>query len=469
MFAESGEKMATEIYLPVSAQLGYGCDPEVGETRGFALSKAPNSTIGSSSGTNEAYFKYAESYSELSELMHFDVSASYKWIGGRVSGALNLLKEAKISSHTISIIGYVKICTPSLLVHPEPQLSDAAKNLFKRDKKAFFTTYGSHFISGFTRGGELRALMTLTVNNSTEREKIKTSLHVSGWGANLDAAMRTEKQQILSKHNAELHLSWKGGPPEAIPCSMDTLIQRFTSFQTAVHAEPSDYNAILRPYTDISPQTALDSALLQIRQEEIERLIRFYNLYREYRNNLEGALNEPASFDPTLSRNELNARLAACNDEIDKVKQALLRMDSYENHQGTSNKLPHPSIFGAQVPRLRPESLEGKWVGKTHRTNGEVRKLELDFKREDGQFKVMIFWDESNPAFRFGEWKPVKVQNGEPVNYTITPDTSEIWLRDDVYRKYYLHLYRQGNTLSGHMREQLDQLVQWGTVEVIRQ
>ena len=323
--------MSLQITAPANAKLGYGCDPDTGVRLGLALSEEPAGIdqVGSPTGLF-ATCQYADTVQELFQSFNLDASVSYDWLFGSADLRVDLLNSTSASSHTLTGCFYSRVQGPVQLIKGVPKLSQQSAALLKKDPAKFYDAYGSHYIDGFTRGGELYGFFSLEVNDLQDKQSLKASLNVGGFGGSLTSDVATQLQSQLSKYSVQVRICTTNGPANLTPCTFDQIFTMWQQFPSMVNANPQILGVILSPYLELAPDDAMPPEKTEQRAADMNTLLSFFMTFKGFAAELDRAIIDPDLFVPASSSDDFTKLRNQCTAGIENIKKAIAEVRQYK-------------------------------------------------------------------------------------------------------------------------------------------
>ena len=266
---------------------------------------------------------------EINKILGFSSSASVKSgnIGGDAGGSYDCGDDIKEADMTFVV--HVRVTNESLdydeTMEFQP-IETMAKRLRLDGEKAdveFTKVYGDCFISDFTTGGELFAIIHITTHNKEDTMKIR--LHASAQlsppasPANIGVEMASseEASSLLKDTETSINLVWRGGGEVKIPhvnWDIPTLMQVANAFPTLVSRSHAKIGAIITPYTSLRSyqEWRINGGLQELTLDYshceafADVLWSEYSDYRDIAADLDSIISAPDEWISAKTQNEDN-------------------------------------------------------------------------------------------------------------------------------------------------------------------
>jgi hypothetical protein len=169
----------------------------------------------------------------------------------------------------------------------------------------------------------------MEVSEQEEKRRLQSEVHLSGFGAKLDAEMAASLEKTFSKYAVKARVLRTNGPAEPAPCSFQELLVQWKNFEGDVLKNPQIIEAVLAPYYPLDPIHGIPSSELQPRADGLQALYKFYRQVKGYIIELEQAIENPDVFVPSHKTGELSKLLDLCDEQLQMISTAIKTLRSF--------------------------------------------------------------------------------------------------------------------------------------------
>jgi hypothetical protein len=273
-------------------------------------------------GREEAQTQYMTMHevSDSYELMrHLGVSAeaSVKSIGFEASGKASFAKDLNVTGFSSSFVlqatvdNGVRFAAPLPLPETRAQegvpllgprggnrgsirLTKEALAVARRgDMGEFKRQCGNAFVSAIFSGAKLTGLLTIQARSQTEQEEVAAELSGSGWGARLQASLKSGSTTTAGTKRMDMSAFLTGGKDEKIPASKEELLATLENLSRIATHAAKDFHMAVTPYEALSNWPARD---ITGEPGEFDQLASIWGAYNTLYDEIEYILEQPHEF-----------------------------------------------------------------------------------------------------------------------------------------------------------------------------
>jgi len=192
--------------------------------------------------------------SEAIENLSISAAASIKLGTLSASGGGSYVQEEKVKGSDLTYVLNVKV-TNDITVY---DINDMAFNSVTngvKDQATFISAYGDGFISGFVKGGEFSAIVTMTAKDQSKLQDVKANLKLDTTAFHGEGQGSWNKTSNDSLSEINYSVNWKGGGQIKDPTAvwdMPTILQAATEFPSRVSKYPETCFAIVTRYEHLN-------------------------------------------------------------------------------------------------------------------------------------------------------------------------------------------------------------------------
>lgn len=187
--------------------------------------------------------------SDALENLNISAAASVKFGSVTASGSGAFVQEDKVKQSSLTYILTVKVMND--LVQPDTSTLTFNKvDSVIEDKEQFIKSYGDGFISGWVKGGEFNAIVSMVTKDTDSVEHIKASLSVQMTAFQGEGQGGFDKTSSDALSEVNYAVNWRGGGQIKDPqqeWNMTSLFQAATEFPARVSAHPEYCEFTLPP------------------------------------------------------------------------------------------------------------------------------------------------------------------------------------------------------------------------------
>jgi hypothetical protein len=185
--------------------------------------------------------------SDALENLNISAAASVKMGTVTASGSGAFVQEDKVRDSSLTYILTVKVMND--LVQPDTSAMAFNKvDAVYGSKEQFIGAYGDGFISGWVKGGEFNAIVSMVTKDTDSAEHIKAQLSISMSAFQGEGNGGFDKTSSESLSEVNYAVNWRGGgqvkDPQQ-PWNMASLFQAATEFPARVSVHPEYCYAII--------------------------------------------------------------------------------------------------------------------------------------------------------------------------------------------------------------------------------
>ncbi|KIW70780.1 hypothetical protein PV04_03021 [Phialophora macrospora] len=185
--------------------------------------------------------------SDALENLNISAAASVKMGTVTASGSGAFVQEDKVRDSSLTYILTVKVMND--LVQPDTSAMTFNKvDAVYGSKEQFINAYGDGFISGWVKGGEFNAIVSMVTKDTDSAEHIKAQLSISMSAFQGEGNGGFDKTSSESLSEVNYAVNWRGGgqvkDPQQ-PWNMASLFQAATEFPARVSVHPEYCYAII--------------------------------------------------------------------------------------------------------------------------------------------------------------------------------------------------------------------------------
>ncbi|GAO18648.1 uncharacterized protein UV8b_03395 [Ustilaginoidea virens] len=200
--------------------------------------------------------RHVDKLSDITDAMNVSAALSIKTAtaGGGLAGSF--VDANKFKESSINFFVQVRVVNQTIMAEDVTKFN-AIKGV--SDTSKFMKVYGDSFISGFIEGGELDALVSIKVTDSSSVRDIKASLEAhfgqgAAAGGSLNASLGIDKQKTVQNSETTITVNWNGGGDIKEPhelWSIESLTRVAAAFPNNVARCPQRTHAIITKYDSL--------------------------------------------------------------------------------------------------------------------------------------------------------------------------------------------------------------------------
>lgn len=303
-----------------SMVLGGGYDLPLRSVKLSALQPVQMLTEGH--GPDELNLKFVESSSELSEFLDIGVEGALDSLAFSASAKAQFVHETRISEYSLLFVVHVR-CVKGVEIVDRPRLNTQALGMVQADDAAGLrTSFGDHYISALTRGGELFGVIRITARSISEKESIRAELSTSGFGWSTRAQLESRLSSMTSTTTIEVSAKINGITNYTAPSNVTSLLRLAEQFPQLVAQAGTPIKVELRPLGEL-PE--VQQALATIGDATRLALLQMSNHYLDYltlSNNISFMLSSQGAgqFDfDQVSRDTVQAQRSKVDAKLREI------------------------------------------------------------------------------------------------------------------------------------------------------
>jgi hypothetical protein len=320
--------LATSVTVPwdVKFQIGQGINSATGDPRSpLCVTSLATTNAGTGGDTTEFSFKGIATTAEMHKELDVSAGASYAGFGFSASAHASYVESQTLSHYEAAYVLKVRV-TKSNTIQLDASKAQFKEELNKRSNLAQLC--GDSFVQAAEVGGVMYAVFRTSKDSFQESKGSSVSVSGSGWGAEIEAAVKSATSN--SKSSSTLHIDfltmggtgadWKS---DSAPFSFDTLKIKATNFPEEVDRAPWPFRAILMPwqnyFPNFDPAKAFDA---RIARDQIDLLISTYDevvtIQRsiQYLRQIQSEVDDYNHLDKTC----LQPLTDACADKVTQIR-----------------------------------------------------------------------------------------------------------------------------------------------------
>jgi hypothetical protein len=271
-----------------------------------------------------------DSTSQLAEAMQVKASATASFLIASGSGSAEYVNNTETKDTSVLLLAAVEIRNAGYTVHPQVELKPSAATLLRPEAGGspdrFRELCGDSFISSYSLGGRFFGLIRVDTNSRAEAEEVSAKMSGSFLTFSAEASFEYKVREIVSSARTYITTFQEGGSgPSANPVTdVNSMLQRISSFATAVQAAPIKYDFGTRKYTTLPrPGDGVSPISVQVSMETMRTLQKeFYDATDYGRRVREVELN-PAQYQ--LGSFNIQSAKSAATSATNAYRNALVR------------------------------------------------------------------------------------------------------------------------------------------------
>ncbi|EXJ62408.1 hypothetical protein A1O7_02843 [Cladophialophora yegresii CBS 114405] len=185
--------------------------------------------------------------SDALENLNISAAASVKLGTVTASGSGAFVQEDKVKQSSLTYILTVKVMNDLAQPDTSAMTFNKVESVYG-SKEQFVNAYGDGFISGWVKGGEFNAIVSMVTKDTDSAEHIKAQLSISMSAFKGEGNGGFDKTSSESLSEVNYAVNWRGGgqvkDPQQ-PWNMASLFQAATEFPARVSAHPEYCYAII--------------------------------------------------------------------------------------------------------------------------------------------------------------------------------------------------------------------------------
>ncbi len=222
-----------------------------------------------------------ESLETLSELMDFSASASASFVAGSVSASAEYVHSRTFNAYHQFVYVSADVANDTK-VWTKPQLLPEMEKLRHTAPLQFLNRCGDAFVRTITTGGELSAVVDLSVSASEDKSSLDVAISGNYGNAEGKAKLHEALAHTLLNRQTNVYVLHAGGKSQIPSYSADDLIAESLTFPDEVRDHSWPMLAQVASYDTISTP-----ATLTLKQERFIRpLFRLYKQGMQYLGDL---------------------------------------------------------------------------------------------------------------------------------------------------------------------------------------
>jgi hypothetical protein len=324
--------------------LGGGYDLPLRSVKLSALEPVQKITEGH--GPDELELKFIESTSQFSEFLDVGVESALDSLVFSASAKAQFVQETRINEYSLMLLVHVR-CIKGVEIVDRPRLNAQAKALVAaQDFVGLRNSFGDHYISALTRGGELFGAIRITARSISEKEALRAELAASGFGWSTRAQLEAKLSAISASTTIEVNAKINGITNYTAPTNASALLRLAEQFPQLVTQSGTPIKVELRPLGELPEVQQASSAVSDATRLALLQLSNHYLDYLVLANNIAFMLSSQGAgrFDfDHVSRDTVQAQRAKVDAklrELSLLSSKLLRAEILPNDQAVVGFVP---------------------------------------------------------------------------------------------------------------------------------
>lgn len=391
----------SEILMFSQLRAGRGVNSNTGKPFGTALTFeerpqiAPNPDAGQLGQGQDTQLELLSitSRKELAQAMNVSASASFKSVGGGISGEAKFVQSREINSYYTYALVKVVVTNPPMLIYNAEFTPKATELLVKHGWNKFEASYGAEYVDGYISGGSYYGLIEIQTTDSKSQmdAQAKLSGHYGGFSGSAEISGSLKEISADTHINVFVHRVG-GDSSEKLATTVEPMIEQAVLFADQAKKYPVPFIALIADYKSTIPLPDIqDSDSLSMRHQRdcLKELGERYLDLQDYADTLKFVLKHLNGFaefkgrDEDQVRKEFQSSLDSANQEIDEiVNKATACSDDFTKCELHTPKTQFLKLPGGDLMYLK--ELEEKLAQLT----SQVEKLEREAVRYDTEAKI---------------------------------------------------------------------------------
>lgn len=193
--------------------MGRGYNTLTGELRGDALDAPVGQLLGGGGQSTKYRLLEVDDLTQLRQELNVSASASLDALSGSASAKAEYVYKSKFTRYSYFLAVHVTVVNAQMVIKAE-KLTEAAKTTLATNPKGFLASYGDHFISAITTGGEFIGIVQIETKSEEERTEVKARLQgaLGTFSAQGDFSKAIETVAKENKTTISIFRKGGGGP-----------------------------------------------------------------------------------------------------------------------------------------------------------------------------------------------------------------------------------------------------------------
>jgi hypothetical protein len=307
---------------PSSMLLGGGYDFIKRQIKLSPLSRFD--TVTESVGSVATDLDFVERASELSSFLKVGAEGAYDSAAFRASVKSEFVQETQINEYSLLFVVHCACVKQVEIAAGLPTLNGDAQAMAQAGSfNAFRNSFGDHYVSALTRGGELFGLIQITTRSQQAREALKAELGTGGVGWNAHADFESKVAKRSSELTIRLHTRVNGvsGVGYENPTSVSGLFKLVEEFPAKVAAAGTLVKAELRPISELPSYQGQVASFDDDTRYALARLSDHFLDYTMLLNNIDFIVAHPGQFDlDTVPMATVKAQRPRVQDKLHELE-----------------------------------------------------------------------------------------------------------------------------------------------------
>lgn len=248
-------------YVGGSMMLGAGYDLVGRSVKQSPLNSFTKAEEGAGPVSSE--LEFIESAAHLNELLDIGAEGAYDSLLFSASGKADFVRETHIDEYSLLFIVHVS-CVNKTEIVTAPMLSAQAKDLLSHGQlDQFRQSYGDHYISSVTRGGELFGMIRIDTRSVSDNTRLSSEASGSGFNWDVRTSVKAFIQRAASQTSINVRVRTSGITGYHNPTTVDDLIKLAEDFPAIVAAQGTPIKVGLSPLNEL-PEVHMDVRTLNV-------------------------------------------------------------------------------------------------------------------------------------------------------------------------------------------------------------
>jgi hypothetical protein len=269
--------------------------------------------------------KFVESSTEIWQMFSAKADASFNMLFVNGSLSSEFLKQTSIDDYSLLFVVHVSVESRVDAVK-NPALGKAARAfLAAKNFDGFKQSFGDHYVSAVTRGGEMYGIIRIATRSVQERERLRVELNASGvgWGSHGD--FHSNVKSKVSSRDITVNV-WANGVqvPKPAPSTVGDLLEFAQGFEKTV-GDGGQIRAELQPVSTLPEYQQKVSSLSAAAHTAFDTLTSLELDYTKLRYNLVYMLSDAGqnAFDWDSMGNDPKGPVEQAKSQVEQKLAAI--------------------------------------------------------------------------------------------------------------------------------------------------